>query len=399
MEGMVMEVFDDSVIVITPEGKFLEIPHTKSVSVGEQIPIYNIREFKPKQTVLKKFIPLAASFLMIAVLGFAGYGYSNVFGYVTVDINPSTVISYNWFHRTMDVDGLNTDGEFILMKMGSLKNKSLEDTVNAIIETSEEEGFLGEDGSHQVLISASDKSSSHRSQSILEDVNEAIELPADIDYVVVNGNAESYNYIKSKGASPILVILEDTLSDEELEDIIIQSSKPVKEILKEEKEEAKEQKAIEKQEQKEEKQEQIEQKQEQKQEEIQQKKEELEQQQEEKQQQIEDKKEEKQQQIEDKKEEKENPGQGSENSNNGNSNGVTPNAEDEDQINEDNADSSSNAVDPSTLKENNNNKEKNTTPDNAKNEQSNNDGGSSEKKNDKKTANQGGSNKKNKNKN
>ncbi len=65
---------------------------------------------------------MAASVLLAMVIGLTGYGYTQTFGYLNLDINPSIIISYNWFQRVIHVESLNEDGEAILLDTPSLNH-------------------------------------------------------------------------------------------------------------------------------------------------------------------------------------------------------------------------------------------------------------------------------------
>ena len=237
MEGIIMEVQETTLIILTTDGGFIEIPAPLGqFSVGETIPISKASQSQFNFSVHKLSL-MAASFLLALVIGLTSYGYTQTFGYLNLDINPSIIISYNWFQRVINVESLNEDGEEILLDTSSLNHGNLNAAVNQLIDKSIDKGFIHSSKDNVIYISVSDRSSSIRSSKILEKLSDAILVPDNTDYAFIKGPKNNYNAIKNVPQSVIKKWIEDELVLDE--EIIIESSKPLKELIKQSKQENK----------------------------------------------------------------------------------------------------------------------------------------------------------------
>lgn len=156
MTGLVMEIKNSSVVVMTNEGGFEEWTlETNKVSIGQELekPAPVIQLTERRSWGYRKVTAIAASvLLMISMSGIGLNAYNTPVGYVNIDINPSVELTYNQFERIIDMRALNEDGALILNANPSLKNLKVKKAIHDVIETSKKQGYIVESEENYILI-------------------------------------------------------------------------------------------------------------------------------------------------------------------------------------------------------------------------------------------------------
>jgi hypothetical protein len=89
-----------------------------------------------------------------AVLMVGGYAvYNTPIEYVSLDINPSVELGVNTFGRVVRAEACNEDGA-LLLEAGSVKRLSVEEAVRSLVQEAAELGFVAEDGSTVIAVTA-----------------------------------------------------------------------------------------------------------------------------------------------------------------------------------------------------------------------------------------------------
>ncbi|MGE4483905.1 MAG: hypothetical protein AB7C97_02200, partial [Oscillospiraceae bacterium] len=123
-----------------------------------------------KRSAVKRMAVAISSVAACAVLSVAGYAYYNTpINYVSLDINPSVELGINVFGSVVCSEGYNEDGDSIL-KDNKLRNLSLEEAITALVQKADEQGFILEDGSTVIAITA--ESDDEETASGLRDTGE-----------------------------------------------------------------------------------------------------------------------------------------------------------------------------------------------------------------------------------
>lgn len=137
MRGVIMETKNGRAVLLTKDGEFVNIKD-KNYSVGDKVNItLNTRHL----------CAMAASFAVVC----AGIGsYFMPAGYVSVDINPSLMMTVNIYNRVIDVKSLNDDARVLLNKI-DIKGKCTEDSVEMLIKISEEIGYINDNNRSVIL--------------------------------------------------------------------------------------------------------------------------------------------------------------------------------------------------------------------------------------------------------
>ena len=242
MRGIVMEKNNNKIIVLTDNGQFLEIKSfNDSIQIGQEVH-FNNKVYN--QSFIKKAVSIAAAFLVMVFCGYGVYGYYMPFGYVDVDINPSVELSYNLYDRVIDIKGLNEDGNHIIQKIDSYKNKPVKDIITKVIDRAIEEKYIKPEEKNAILVTITEAGSKIDDEEILQSVdnhmkNEKLET----EVVVIKSDKNEYEAAKESNISPGKQILinkalksSNTTNHEDMQN---KSVKEIMSIIKENKKEDK----------------------------------------------------------------------------------------------------------------------------------------------------------------
>lgn len=184
------------------------------------------RPAKQKKSAVKKLIAAASALAACIVLSITGYAvYHTPVNYISVDINPSVELGINLFDTVISVQSFNDDG-YLLLKDHQYTNLSVQEAVNQLIQEAAQNGFIAENGSTVIALTA--ESNNDRTASKLvyaggDGVNAAL-CSAGIDAVLYTDctNIELRNEASDAGLSPgkyklieILMALDPSITIEE----------------------------------------------------------------------------------------------------------------------------------------------------------------------------------------
>jgi len=105
---------------------------------------------KERIYTMKKFAIVACMTLLLIGGGFA---YATPTSYLSVDINPSVELGINVLGQVVSAEALNDDGKDILSGI-SVTGMNVKKAVNIIVDTAADKGYLNEDGSSVVSLTA-----------------------------------------------------------------------------------------------------------------------------------------------------------------------------------------------------------------------------------------------------
>ena len=122
----------------------------------DQLVTFNRRGVSP----VKKLVFAVCSIAFVLFTSVIGYAvYKTPVAYICLDINPSVEIGINTFDRVVSAEGYNEDGKTIL-KDCKFKNLTIKGAVAQIVEAASEKGFIADDGSTVISITAETNNSS-----------------------------------------------------------------------------------------------------------------------------------------------------------------------------------------------------------------------------------------------
>lgn len=133
MRGIVMETDGDRAVVLLKGGDFKEIKN-KGYKVGDKIDI--------RPGYMPQIASIAAAVMIFAV---GGASYFAPASYVTMDINPSFIMTLNVYDKVINIEPLNDDAKKVL-DTEKIKGGEINHTIEELIGATEREGYLKSDG-------------------------------------------------------------------------------------------------------------------------------------------------------------------------------------------------------------------------------------------------------------
>lgn len=216
-----MDVNDEYITMLTPEGEFIKARHSKSsYEIGEETTFFPINErvstatSKPRFFQMKKMrYAVASSLVAILLLSlFIPLSSRNeVYAYMSIDINPSFEVGFDDELKVISVEPLNDEAKRLLETIPDWKNATLEAITDKIIDKSKESGYL-EDGKEVVITTV--VNDSHKVQvdkELEQDIEElTVELEKeDIAVTAITSTVETRNAAKEKGVSTGKLLIQE----------------------------------------------------------------------------------------------------------------------------------------------------------------------------------------------
>lgn len=183
-KGIVMDIKKRSIIVLTPDGEFINCKKKlDSYIIGQEIVFHEQEKRKMPFSIpslLKPASLVVACFLCVFLFLF-NQPKEQALAYVSIDINPSIEASVTKDLRVTELRACNDDGKRILKEIKGWKNEYLQDVVRLIIKQSKEDGYLTSD--KQVMLTSVAKEKSLESQ--LQKVMRELKSEYDAKHVTV----------------------------------------------------------------------------------------------------------------------------------------------------------------------------------------------------------------------
>ncbi|PYI53038.1 anti-sigma factor domain-containing protein [Paenibacillus flagellatus] len=147
-KGIVMEMTEADLVVLTPDGQFKKIPRMGRVcQVGEEV-LFSTPPFRLKRPVLSAMFALTAAVLFCIVLfnGLGGNleGVKPIVAYVTLDINPSVELGVDKDNEVQEARGLNEDGVELLQSL-ELTGRPLAAATEVLLNHVEQKGIFSQE--------------------------------------------------------------------------------------------------------------------------------------------------------------------------------------------------------------------------------------------------------------
>jgi Anti-sigma factor N-terminus len=175
-KGIIMEIRRDVLIMMTPDGQFLNGKKTPNqrYTIGEEIPFFPVKE--GSQVKVKRNWKAAASILTAAVLILtlfsASFLQSNkAYAYVSVDINPSLELSLNKERQVIDITPYSEDGEVLIEKLKEWEKEDVSEVAEEILRVSEKLGYLKKDQNVWITSTFTDLSQNQTHSALLKELN------------------------------------------------------------------------------------------------------------------------------------------------------------------------------------------------------------------------------------
>ncbi|MCQ6279867.1 anti-sigma factor domain-containing protein [Bacillus sp. EB600] len=156
-KGIVMEVNDSLLTLLTPDGQFLQArKQDHPYAVGEEIlftPVSKKKSAPENRFRGVKQLSIAAVAALFLFLGSLIPEYQNnkAYAYMSIDVNPSIELGINKQMEVVKVTAFNSDGEKIISHIGDWKKMDVTDFAQIILKEIKKEGYLNE--KHSMVIS------------------------------------------------------------------------------------------------------------------------------------------------------------------------------------------------------------------------------------------------------
>jgi Anti-sigma factor N-terminus len=162
-KGIVLELDDEFVTLLTPDGEFIQVKKEGKYEIGEEIEAKAVQKPNVRRRSLRYIISfVAAAVLLIATL--LHFPSNEVYAYMSIDINPSIEIGVNEQLKVIKLKAYNEEGKKIVSQLAHWQKKAFIDITKEIIELSMKKGYLQKGG--QVLITTVERK--HRAASSRE---------------------------------------------------------------------------------------------------------------------------------------------------------------------------------------------------------------------------------------
>jgi hypothetical protein len=148
-KGVIMEVDERFLTLLTPEGEFLRARKQKQdYLIGEEIDFFPVSENKKKKSLFfnltpGKALPAAACAIIIAAASFIPFNNNNdVYAYMSIDVNPSIELAVNDELEVVEIEAYNVEGKKILSEIKNWDHEEVSIVTTNIIEEIKEQGFF-----------------------------------------------------------------------------------------------------------------------------------------------------------------------------------------------------------------------------------------------------------------
>lgn len=231
VKGIVMEVNENSAVIITADGEFLNVKKPSSdISIGEEITSTAVYKSN-----FIKYTAIAAAIMIILIPFIYFKQVMATVAYVNVDINPSLELGINRYNNVNSVTPLNSDASELIKDM-PLKGMNITDALGKMISTAKDMGYISENKQNNIEITLVKlKPDTNISRESLVECAKSVAMDTDVDVKIKAYNADKkvLDNAKKQNISPNKYMNKNRASDKI--EIDIKKSAPGREKNKEEK--------------------------------------------------------------------------------------------------------------------------------------------------------------------
>lgn len=151
-KGIVMEIDDAYLTLLTPEGEFLRAQNQKrQYIIGEEITFFPISsDIAPRSIIMRNLLKrktIWAICVMTALFIFLGSMIpmnqdNKAYAYMSIDVNPSIELGINKNMQVVELNGFNKEGKKIISAITNWKKKDVSQLAKNIITEMKKEGYL-----------------------------------------------------------------------------------------------------------------------------------------------------------------------------------------------------------------------------------------------------------------
>ncbi|KON89340.1 hypothetical protein AF332_22695 [Sporosarcina globispora] len=211
--GIIMEINERFLTLLTPEGEFLRArKQDRAYVIGQEIEFFPIELKTGKKSYSLSNINLfrgkgllAGAFaLMLAIVSFLPFLQNDeVYAYMSIDVNPSIELGVNQEYRVVELVPYNEEGERIIQSIENWKKKSIHEVADKILFQIKEQGYFKE--KREVVIAAvyteENNEMDERIQAELADIKEAAQKEK-LEVTLLEASEEEREAAIEKGLTP-----------------------------------------------------------------------------------------------------------------------------------------------------------------------------------------------------
>ncbi|GAA0720689.1 hypothetical protein GCM10008905_10150 [Clostridium malenominatum] len=170
--GSIIEICHDSIIVITEDCTFEKIKKSAGLKEGMEV-YFEEGDIIKKPSFVNKNIPAVAAAIFVFIVaslytvGFWNRNYRAV-ALLSIDINPSVEIEVNKSYHVIKATPLNEDASKLPLK--NLKNYSLVEALEELVEMAGAGGYLKERETNYVLVTSVELKDHKKEDKVLEEI-------------------------------------------------------------------------------------------------------------------------------------------------------------------------------------------------------------------------------------
>ncbi|WP_423801551.1 anti-sigma factor domain-containing protein [Neobacillus sp. SAB-20_R2A] len=211
-KGIIMEMDDFFLTLLTPEGEFLRAKRLKqSYSIGEEITFYpvegknQLRYLSSIKKVAKMKTVWAAA---AAVLLFSGsfipmYQNNKAYAYMSIDVNPSIELGINKKMQVVELTGYNPEGKKIISHLDDWEKQDVTKVTEEILSEIGKEGYF-KTNKHVIISTVPTSQMEKKEEQKLEtDIKEITKVVSEqqLAYTVLSGTEKDLETAHEKGVT------------------------------------------------------------------------------------------------------------------------------------------------------------------------------------------------------
>ncbi|WP_170834722.1 anti-sigma factor domain-containing protein [Natronincola peptidivorans] len=183
-KGCIMEIRNNSMMVMTTECSFHEIEKRQYAQEGMEIEFHKKEIINDKKSFLSTFYLAAAAILLLILTSAYGFQYwstiNQSMALITIDINPSLQLEINHKNQVLKAHPLNEEAKTFPLQ--ALKKKSLKEAFKIVLREAKEKGYMVEEEENYILVT---------SVLLRQDAPEALDLERIIEKIKDTAESEA----------------------------------------------------------------------------------------------------------------------------------------------------------------------------------------------------------------
>lgn len=245
--GSVIEIYQDSIVVMTEDCTFERIKKSAGLEKGMEVYFEERDIIRNSSVKIKNISMVAAAVFLFIITSLYGIGIWNTnyrtVALLSIDINPSVEMEINKKNNIIKASALNEDAS--TLPLNNLKNKPVVDAMAELVEMAGEKGYIKENEENYILVTSVELKNPQEDDKVLEELliegKNKIETASSkrgqqIQVVTMKSDKETLNKAKkeniSVGKMEIYEETKDKNKNENEKEIKELKNKKVKDLIK-----------------------------------------------------------------------------------------------------------------------------------------------------------------------